>query len=467
MRRYFGSLCGLLFTVLFFVSCLSTDEDDTTLYSDTALTSFYISTAKIYNTTTSSTGADSVYYTTNSSMSDYPFHIDQLNDTIYNVTPLPYGTDVTKLLCSYSTKNNGVAYIENLTGDSLKYLSTTDSTDFSSTRKIRVYASDVSAYRSYSVTVKVRKVADNTFTWNHIADDATISTFTAGLKAVAVDGNILLFGSDGNQTSVYSTSENDGTVWTPTGAKFNGGAYCNVALKGDTIYVLDNDTLKVSPDGATFSNVNDTTGLRCLLGASNSEMYGIHTDSTLMVSTDDGITWVADDMDDSSALLPSTDISFCCADYEGMDSTDYVFMAGNRSVATYSDDTCAVAWNKVVEYSNGSENNQWVHIDFDSFNLNPLPRLSGLNVFGYNGNLMAIGGSGIGKCKKGAFSAVYESRDGGITWKQNSVYALPDDFDKTVQKFTVVVDSSDNIWIVCGGTGQVWRGKLNDMDEEY
>lgn len=45
MRRYIG-LCGLLLSAAFlFSSCLKDDDDEVTLYDDTALTSFGISSA--------------------------------------------------------------------------------------------------------------------------------------------------------------------------------------------------------------------------------------------------------------------------------------------------------------------------------------------------------------------------------------------------------------------------------------
>ena len=46
------------------------------------------------------------------------------------------------LLCGVYTKNNAMVYIENAARDSMKSLSSTDSTDFSKPRYLRAYASD-------------------------------------------------------------------------------------------------------------------------------------------------------------------------------------------------------------------------------------------------------------------------------------------------------------------------------------
>lgn len=445
-------------TVFLLSSCLNSDDEDVTLYSDTALTSFYISTANIYKTDSVAGG-----YTTNSSMSAYPFYIDQLNCTIYNADSLPFRTDVTKLLCSYSTKNNGVAYIENTAGDSLKYLQTTDSTDFSFPRHIRVYSSDNSTYRRYTVTVNVHQETADSFMWRSVATSDVLAQLT-GMKVFCTNGKIVLFGSDGNATRLFTTSETDGISWNETGGiAFDAEAYKDAILNNGRIYILDNGLLKASADGGTtFSNVAEATGLTRLVGGSTTELYGLSGDGQIMVSTDSGLTWNYDAVEtEEIQMLPATDITLCNTTYGNADSTDYVLMVGNRAVTVTNNEACATAWCKVVEYANGSAKNNWANIAFDETNYYPLPRLKGLTIFNYDDKIMAIGGAGIGGCAYDAFANVYESRDKGITWKANAAYALPGDFDKSATAFAVTVDSDNRIWIVCGGTGQIWRGKLN------
>lgn len=455
MRRYSGSLFVLLSTLLLLSSCLNSDEEDVTLYSDTALSSFYISTAKIYQ-------SDSVY-TTNSSMSAYPFYIDQLNCTVYNPDSMPYRTDVTKLLCSYSTKNNGLAYIKSLTSDTLTYLQTTDSIDFSSPRQIHVYASDLSSHRVYTVTVNVHQEKADSFSWRSVATSDVVAQLK-GMKALCTKGKIVLFGSDGNTTRLFSTDESDGVTWSEAaGVSFGAEAYKDAVLKNGQIFVLDNGTLKASADGgASFTDVTTGSGLQRLVGASTTEMYGLSGDGQIMVSTDNGLTWSYDNAESEElSMLPATDISLCTTSYGDADSTDYVLMTGNRAVTDANSEATAMAWCKVVEYANGSAKNNWANIAFDDTNYYPLPRLKGLSVFGYDDKIMAIGGAGIGGCAYDAFANVYESRDKGLTWKANAAYALPDDFDKSAEAFAVTVDSDSDIWLICGGSGQVWRGKLN------
>ena len=55
----------------------------------------------------------------------------------------------------------------------------------------------------------------------------------------------------------------------------------------------------------------------------------------------------------------------------------------------------------------------------------------------------------------------YYSQDGGITWKTPD-YTLPTDMNSS-NVFTATVDSQNFIWIICGQSGEIWRGRLNRM----
>ena len=46
MKRYLGPMGLLLSAVLLLASCLKNDDEDVTLYDDTAITSFQITTAR-------------------------------------------------------------------------------------------------------------------------------------------------------------------------------------------------------------------------------------------------------------------------------------------------------------------------------------------------------------------------------------------------------------------------------------
>ena len=465
MNRHISSLCLLVSAAVLFVSCLNSDEEKVTLYDDVAITEFQITSAKVYKHTTSSKGEDSVYVDTDETVQYYPFYIDQLKGEIYNVDSLPAGTDAKTLLCGYSTKNNGFVVIENETRDSLKSLMTTDSTDFTKPRYLRVYSSDGQTFRSYKVTVNIHNERANEFRWNRLADNAELAALT-GMRAVTLGGRILVLGGGNGSTAVYSTAETDGGSWTRTAAALGEDAYNNVVSRNDTLFVLDGGVIKASTDGASFTDVAVCPEIARLAGGSTTELYALGTDGGLMVSADGGRSWTAETLDAGAAFLPAQDMAYSCSVFSGTDSADYVILAGSRGTDSYPDDRQDVVWRKIVEYSAGSPKGKWAYMESDEYVYYPLPRLSGLNLLSYNGSVIAFGGAGIGACDKPAFSQIYESRDGGITWKRNGSYAFPSGFDTSAPSVASAVDSQGNIWLVCAGSGQVWRGRLNSVGWE-
>ncbi len=466
MKRNFGSL-GLLFSALLLLaSCLNDDNEETVLYSDAAITAFQITTANIYRHTTSSTGEDSTYMTTNTGMSAYMFDIDQSTGRISNTDSLPVGTDASKLLCSYTSKNNGVAAIKAVGSDSIKLLLTTDSTDFTTPRTVYVYSSDGAYMRTYTIEVNVHKEYADSFHWDRLPDNAALAALT-GMKAFTVGGKMVVLGTDGQQTIVCSTA--DGSTWARTDAALAADAWQSAALKGDTLFIIDNNSLKYTTDGNAFTTVTGAEGLR-LVGATTDELYAYDGTGGIVVSADGGHSWTSDDIDDDRTLLPTADVASCCVAFAHSDSTDYALVAGsragydhstNRGDSLYMDK--AVVWRKIVERSGIKEQGKWTFLCPEDISGYPLPRLSSLNVFGYGENLMAFGGAGTGTCDKEAYGSFYVSADGGITWKSDSRYNVPSAFDKTAAAVAVAVSDDGHIWLVCGGTGQVWRGRLNKM----
>ncbi len=467
MMRNLGSL-GLLFsTMLIFASCLSNENEETVLYNDAAITSFQITTAKIiHHTTSKMTGGDSTYVVTNTSMSSYVFDIDQNLGRISNTDSLPVGTDASTLLCSYSSRNNGVAAIKSVNSDSIKILLTTDSTDFTLPRTLFVYSSNGENMRTYTVEVNVHKESADSFHWNRLPDNAEVAALN-GIKAFFMGGKVVLAGSDGQSTKIYYTT--DGNAWTKGETTLGGEAYANVALKDDTLFVVDGNSLKYTTDGNTFTDVAGADGLR-LVGATSDELYAYDGNNTMKVSADGGRSWEDDTVDDDATLLPTEDIASCSMAFAHSDSTDYVLMAGSRGGYDQSTDKKdslymdkAVVWRKIVEQSQVKEQGKWVLLSPESISGYPLPRMESLSVFGYDGKIMAFGGSGKGTCTATAYATFYISNDGGITWKGDSRYNVPSTFDKTATTVAATADGDGYIWLVCGGTGQVWRGRLNSM----
>ena len=84
-----------------------------------------------------------------------------------------------------------------------------------------------------------------------------------------------------------------------------------------------------------------------------------------------------------------------------------------------------------------------------------LPAYDNLQLGAYNGDMIALG-----NYNNKAPEAIYRSVDKGLTWQKDTLMALPKDLN-TNGTVAFTVDSNNFIWIVCGDTGQVWRGRHN------
>lgn len=169
MKRFFRTLCALIAGALTLTSCLgSDDDDDTTIYKDTAITQFSLGSLNRYtHTTSTATGNDTVVKSTISG-SSYSMTIDHLQRRIYNTTELPLGTDIKHVVCTVSTKNGGVVAVKSATSDTINWFSSTDSIDFSQPRVFYVYSIDGSYHREYTVELNVSTQTGLGFGWTMI-----------------------------------------------------------------------------------------------------------------------------------------------------------------------------------------------------------------------------------------------------------------------------------------------------------
>ena len=443
----------LLAGLLVWTSCLSSDDEDYTYHDDTAITSFTLGTLNRVMHTTSASGADSTYRAKVTG-SVYKFYIDQLRAEIYNPDSLPQGTDAAHVLVTLGTKNSGVVALKSMTSDSLSSFSSSDSIDFSQPRVFRVYSNSGTTYRDYTVRVNVHQQDGDAFSWSLQSTQANVANYRH-MKAFGIGTSIYLFGGyeGGTELSVFAS---DGTA-SVSNALLSADTWKNVAVKGEKIYLLDNGSLQ-RIDGSRWERVGNGSSLAQLIGASSSRLYGLTNEGQIVSSDDEGQTWTIEPIDSDIALLPTEDISCVCLPLATNSDAERVVMVGNRSLDNYPDDAYAAIWGKIDEL-NATRTHQWMYYTPDSKNNHLLPRMSGLAVTAQNGNLLAIGGKGVGASDVTAFSHLYESVDGGISW-YSTQYSLPDDLN-VEDVAALATDSNNNIWLFCGKSGQVWRGRLN------
>ena len=456
----------LLSAISLLTSCLGNNDEKTTYYGETAITSFKLGTLKRTIHTKNSAGKDSVY-TTTIDCSGYSFYIDQINNRIYNPDSLPKGVDVGKVICTIAAKNGGVILLKDNDSDSLFYYNTSDSINFKQAREFRVMSavnSSETATRSYLIDVNVHKEVADSFSWNNLAtNNPQIAALTA-MRGYALGGFVYVVGNKGAGVEVYRTAESDGATWsavTPNIA-LSTEAYKNIAIQDGTAYLLNDGAIYTSSDFKTWQKGASAATIKQLLGSGTKKLYALTTTSGLAASVDKGATWIVEKLDNDAALLPTEDVSFVCRHGSAGDAVDYLTIIGNRA-DSYSKDSTAMVWGKVEELSAGGKTQAWTYYPIARSDRYKAQRLTNLQAVLYGNGMRAIGGSGRGASKAKAFTQVYTSEDGGLHWPKDTVVTMPTGFSSSETSFALVTDSQHRLWIICGGTGQVWKGLLSGL----
>jgi hypothetical protein len=457
------------------------DDTQVTLYDDAAITSFTLGTVNRYVN-----GKKSTF-----SGRDYLFHIDQVTRTIYNSDSLPMGTDAAHIVCGLTTYNNSQPYIISTDGTYMTYHSSSDSIDFSTPRTFRVIASSGAGYTDYTVKVNVHKENPDSFVWKKMADIPVMND----LRTIMFNDQLYVFGNEGGTTTAYTTD--DGSAWTPVTlpATADANTWQNAVATIDSLYIMCGTKVYRTQDFTTWdednSEVLDEASIKQLIGASSQEVYALSTSGMLMSKYSGNLNlgmWIPADFesDVNAEDLPTDDYAFTCYPMAYADSTDYVVMAGTkqtdgvwhghtwRRIVDYSEQGILSELKKLIEEAmSGSETTssswirQWTYIDRSSNRLYELPALHDLQVIYYGGELLAFGGRSYDNFIE-PLTAFWRSRDNGITWKQDVEYSMPPidgttKFNNAATSFSTVVDDAENIWIICAGTGEVWRGQLNKV----
>lgn len=461
MKSKFAAFVMLLATVFVLASCLSND-DNYTFTDDSAITSFSISSGKQYVHVKSSTGADSVV-TNELTLTSYKFYIDQVKCEIYNPDSLPCGTDVAKLLCTASSSNSGIITIKNISSDTLAYLSTTDSVDFSVDRQLQVYSNSGQAVRKYTVKVNVHKEFPDSFAWHAVPECEALKNLTA-IRTVAATDGILLFGTNGEQTLVFKGGNAGWTLCTPDfNHVLSADCYRGVVEKAGRAYISDEGNIMSTTDGNTWKQEATATGITRLVAASSFRLYGYAADGRLMASSDNGATWAVSTVDDELSLLPTGETAYVRMPVATNKLTERVLLIGSRDKAQYPSDANLTVWGKVDEGASGSENQPWAYYNIGDDNTHRIPMLSSFSAYCYDGALFLLGH------EDGKATAIYKSRDNGITWNTDTTIALPSGFGGATAAEALsdipamTVDSDNVLWLVNAKNGKAWRGRINRL----
>ena len=464
MKSKFAAFTLLLATVFLMASCLESDNDYT-YTDDCAISSFSVTTAKQNTFVKTSDGLRDSLVVKELTLSNYKFYIDQINGKIYNPDSLPCGVDAKKLLCSVSNSSAGLVVIKKEKSDSRDYFSSTDSLDFSVDREVQVVSNSGLSVKKYTVHVNVHKEQADSFAWHATPICAELKNLQ-GIKTAAVNGKLLLLGTDGNNTLVYA---NNGTQWTKCetnlGHNLAADAYKSLVTKDDYAYISDGGNIVRTNDGKTWNIMGEATDVTRLVAASRYSLYGYATDGRLMTSKDNGATWTVAEIDDELSLMPYGETTYASVEIEGYAKTDRVMLFGTRDAATYPNDKYLTIWGKIDEAAENSENQPWAYYGVSADNNHAAPLLSGISAVAYDGGVYMMGQ------EEGKAPKFYKSLDNGITWREDTATVmLPTNFNENATNaitakgtYALTVDKNKSLWLVNASNGMTWRGRINRL----
>lgn len=418
-------------TVCMMSSCLG-DNDDTEIvyYDDTAITGLTLGTLTYVDS------ADTI------NASGCKLQIDQYSGTITNAPDsLPVGTNLKEIkFASVYALNGNVnnVFWKSAVSDSITPFSMKDTLDFSQPRELYVFSSSGNFVKKYTVTIVAHKEIADTLIWNKFDIDNDIKNYTS-VKTGICNNSLVVLGKTASGSELKTFV--DGSLKKTRSFSAN----ATMTTDGNTIYVTDGGVIYSSSDAKSWNTVS--ADVKSVLGVCGKEMFAMSSANKLMMSLDNGASWKNEDIDDDAKYVPSSDINFVSTATTSNTDVKRAFVIGNSSANSKK----AEVWSKIVE-ENTDKDQSWMYQKFNSSNNYYLPKLSNLSVTAYNNNMLAIGG----ECDK-----LYYSIDCGICWKENDKLILPKDFSANTA--SIAVDNDYFIWIVCTGSGQVWKGRINKM----
>lgn len=418
-------------TVCMMSSCLG-DNDDTEIvyYDDTAITGLTLGTLTYVDS------ADTI------NASGCKLQIDQYSGTITNAPDsLPVGTNLKEIkFASVYALNGNVnnVYWKSAVSDSITPFSMKDTLDFSQPRELYVFSSSGNFVKKYTVTIVAHKEIADTLIWNKFDIDNDIKNYSS-VKTGICNNSLVVLGKTASGSELKTFV--DGSL--KKARSFSANA--TMTTDGNTIYVTDGGVIYSSSDAKNWNTVS--ADVKSVLGVCGKEMFAMSSANKLMMSLDNGASWKNEDIDDDAKYIPSSDINFVSTATTSNTDVKRAFVIGNSSANSKK----AEVWSKIVE-ENTDKDQSWMYQKFNSSNNYYLPKLSNLSVTAYDNNMLAIGG----ECDK-----LYYSIDCGICWKENDKLILPKEFSASTA--SIAVDNDYFIWIVCTGSGQVWKGRINKM----
>lgn len=429
---------------LTFLASCGDDNKSSELSSDCAINAIVLGNlSRIYHTYLDN-GKDTSYSITVPGAA-YPLHIDQINRRIFNSDSLPVGTAVNKVYFTTFSADGIVSYRLESGKDTL--YSTKDTLDFTSPRIFTIFASDGSGSRSYTIDIKIHNADPDAYSWVAASSADNDVAKLESMRMIAKDGQLYLWGSKNGTNVVMTRKTGEGVaLWTKKDISGTDGLQTkSINLFNGKFVAISESGLVESENGADWTETATSLVPDRILAA-DEELY--ITVSGKIYSSSDLKSWKEEKADNSTAFLPTENIYSAVLPAVNNPNIENIVCVGYLDGKT---ETWKKEINKVYP-----EDNAWSYYPTTEETPRTLPYLKGFNMMKYDGKLFCAG-------INGDTVNVYTSTDGARAWKKVKVPTMvPAQTGKPTEIF-MTPDDDNHIWLVCSGTGTLWKGYLNRL----
>lgn len=429
---------------LTFLASCGDDNKSSELSSDCAINAIVLGNlSRIYHTYLDN-GKDTSYSITVPGAA-YPLHIDQINRRIFNSDSLPVGTAVNKVYFTTFSADGIVSYRLESGKDTL--YSTKDTLDFTSPRIFTIFASDGSGSRSYTIDIKIHNADPDAYSWVAASSADNDVAKLESMRMIAKDGQLYLWGSKNGTNVVMTRKTGEGVaLWTKKDISGTDELQTkSINLFNGKFVAISESGLVESENGADWTETATSLVPDRILAA-DEELY--ITVSGKIYSSSDLKSWKEEKADNSTAFLPTENIYSAVLPAVNNPNIENIVCVGYLDGQT---ETWKKEINKVYP-----EDNAWSYYPTTEETPRTLPYLKGFNMMKYDGKLFCAG-------INGDTVNVYTSTDGARAWKKVKVPTMvPAQTGKPTEIF-MTPDDDNHIWLVCSGTGTLWKGYLNRL----
>ena len=456
MRKILALIAGILCVSGMLVSCLENEEIE--LSSHAYIASFSINDIKTEVLSETAEGKDTtIVYTVKGE--NYTFAIDHVGGEIYNVDSLPKGTDVTRVTVKLGLDAGYACYYQ---GEESKIFNAEDSIDFTNPVRFSVFTVDGEGSRNYLIRLNVHQTDVESLVWTKVENNDFHEGRMTAEKMVQLGKKLAVFGEKDGVPMVMAGELMSNFVFSQRECPLSGITgqvnYSSIVTHDEVAYLL-------TKEGKLYNSTTLVDWFPELTDRTFTSMIGV-VDSMLYLN--EGGTIVACKLHDWR-IINGVQYTY---DWQTVQTVDEVLLPVNPSLVRQPLRTNANivrtvligsphadAGEYVPVWHKFSTDSVWTYYNPVPGNDKTCPLLERLTVIGYDGKLYAFGGaSKDGKVE--AFEAIYISTDGGITWrKQDKNILLPKELKGYDEPFSCVVDTEDNIWILCSN-GLMFRGRI-------